>query len=183
MVREEENRQSVDIFGGNWNLLFPGKASYHLLNGDYPVIIMSMTHHARVMQVEALLPGHAKRDTSYFNCNLHEKITANNIDWKRRRLVNLGWSHTQQNYKLHRSVDDDDCLAQFSSKYVLKEEQRQAVFGLLKPGMLWRFFQRVLPKIHPIPRLFTGSFAVNSGDQLRSTIIRGPLWRFFFSFT
>ena len=25
----------------------------------------------------------------------------------------------------------DDCLAQFSSKYVLKEEQRQAVLGLL----------------------------------------------------
>ena len=24
----------------------------------------------------------------------------------------------------------DDCLAQFSSKYVLKEEQRQAVLGL-----------------------------------------------------
>ena len=26
----------------------------------------------------------------------------------------------------------DDCLAQFSSKYVLKEEQRQAVLGLLE---------------------------------------------------
>ena len=25
----------------------------------------------------------------------------------------------------------DDCLAQFSSKYVLKEERRQAVLGLL----------------------------------------------------
>ena len=25
-----------------------------------------------------------------------------------------------------------DCLAQFSSKYVLKEEQRQAVLGLLE---------------------------------------------------
>ena len=25
----------------------------------------------------------------------------------------------------------DDCLAQFSSKYVLQEEQRQAVLGLL----------------------------------------------------
>ena len=25
----------------------------------------------------------------------------------------------------------DDCLAQFSSKYVLKEEQRKAVLGLL----------------------------------------------------
>jgi len=28
----------------------------------------------------------------------------------------------------------DDCLAQFSSKYVLKEEQRQAVLGLLAKG-------------------------------------------------
>ena len=26
----------------------------------------------------------------------------------------------------------DDCFAQFSSKYVLKEEQRQAVLGLLE---------------------------------------------------
>ena len=26
----------------------------------------------------------------------------------------------------------DDCLVQFSSKYVLKEEQRQAVLGLLE---------------------------------------------------
>ena len=26
----------------------------------------------------------------------------------------------------------DDCLAQFSSKYVLKEEQRQAVLGLME---------------------------------------------------
>ena len=26
----------------------------------------------------------------------------------------------------------DDCLAQFSRKYVLKEEQRRAVLGLLK---------------------------------------------------
>ena len=26
----------------------------------------------------------------------------------------------------------DDCLAQFSNKYVIKEEQRQAVLGLLE---------------------------------------------------
>ena len=32
----------------------------------------------------------------------------------------------------YRSVDYDDCLAQFSSKYVLKDEQRQAVLGLLE---------------------------------------------------
>ena len=36
----------------------------------------------------------------------------------------------------------DDCLAQFSSKYVLKKEQRQAVLGLLeqKPDWLWPFY-------------------------------------------
>ena len=48
VVGEEENRQSVDIFGSNLNLLFPGRANYHWLNGDYPVIIMSTTHQARV---------------------------------------------------------------------------------------------------------------------------------------
>ena len=36
-------------------LLFPGKANYHWLNGDCPVIIMSTTHQARVMRVEAFL--------------------------------------------------------------------------------------------------------------------------------
>ena len=41
VVREEENRQSVDISGSNLNLLFPGKVKYHWLNGDYPVIIMN----------------------------------------------------------------------------------------------------------------------------------------------
>ena len=39
--------------------------------------------------------------------------------------------HVGHNYLLYRSVDYDDCLAQFPSKYVLKEEQRQAV---LFPG-------------------------------------------------
>ena len=36
----------------------------------------------------------------------------------------------------------DDCLAQFSSEYVLKKEQRQAVLGLLehKPDWLWPFY-------------------------------------------
>ena len=29
-VEEEENRRSVDIFGSNQNLLFPGKANYNL---------------------------------------------------------------------------------------------------------------------------------------------------------
>ena len=38
----------------------------------------------------------------------------------------------------------DDCLAQFSSKNALKEEQYQAVLGLLgrDKRMLWRFFPR-----------------------------------------
>ena len=38
----------------------------------------------------------------------------------------------------------DDCLAQFSSKNALNEEQYQAVLGLLGRGkrMLWRFFPR-----------------------------------------
>ena len=35
-------------------------------------------------------------------------------------------------YLLYRSVDYDDSLAQFSRKYVLKEEQRQADLGLLE---------------------------------------------------
>ena len=52
--------------------------------------------------------------------------------------MNLGWSHitrlccidhVDHNYPLCRSVDYDDCLAQFSSKE--KEEERQAVLGLL----------------------------------------------------
>ena len=37
--------------------------------------------------------------------------------------------HVDHNCLLYRKVDYDDCLAQFSSKYVLKEEQRQAIFG------------------------------------------------------
>ena len=37
-----------------------------------------------------------------------------------------------QNYFLYRSVDYDDGLAQFSSKYVIKEEQREAVLGFLE---------------------------------------------------
>ena len=39
--------------------------------------------------------------------------------------------HVDHNCLLYRKVDYDDCLAQFSSKYVLKEEQRQAVLGFL----------------------------------------------------
>ena len=53
VVGEEENRQSVGIFGSNWKER--RKANYHWLNGDYPVIIMSMTHHPRVMWVEAFV--------------------------------------------------------------------------------------------------------------------------------
>ena len=40
--------------------------------------------------------------------------------------------HVDHNYLLYRSVHYEDCLAQFSSKYVLKKEQRQAVLGLLE---------------------------------------------------
>ena len=128
VVGEEENRWSVDIFGSNWNLLFSGKANYHWLNGDYPVsqwLIML----ASCEQIEHLsLSRSANHDTFY--CDSH---------WKCRWLVNLGWSHTtslccidhvDHNYLLYRSVDYDDCLAQFSSKE--KEEERQAVLGLLE---------------------------------------------------
>ena len=52
--------------------------------------------------------------------------------------MNLGQSHTtslvdhvDHNYLLYQSVVYDDRLAQFSSKYVLKEEQHQAVLGFL----------------------------------------------------
>ena len=41
----------------------------------------------------------------------------------------------------------DDCLAQFSRKYLLKEEQRQAVLGLLEQRTLWRVFPRVSGKV------------------------------------
>ena len=51
--------------------------------------------------------------------------------------MNLGWSHTTSlccidhiDHNLYRSVDYDDCLAQFSSKE--KEEERQVVLGLLE---------------------------------------------------
>ena len=52
----------------------------------------------------------------------------------------LGWSHTtslccidhvDHNYLSYRSVDYDDCLAQFSSKEK-EEEHQQAVLGLLE---------------------------------------------------
>ena len=50
VVRDEENRQSVDIFGSNLNLLFPGKVNYHWLNGDYPVIIMNDSSRSRLIK-------------------------------------------------------------------------------------------------------------------------------------
>ena len=46
-------------------------------------------------------------------------------------MLQASVDHVDHNYLLYRSVDYDDCLAQFSSKYVLKEEQRQAVMGFL----------------------------------------------------
>ena len=56
VVGEEEARPSVDIFRSNLNLLFPRNANYHWLKGDYPVIIMSTTHHARVLLKKILKP-------------------------------------------------------------------------------------------------------------------------------
>ena len=48
-----------------------GKANYHWLNSDYPVIIMSTTRYAHVMLVEVFVTfRHANRDT--YNCNLHK---------------------------------------------------------------------------------------------------------------
>ena len=96
----EENRQSVES-GSNQNLLFPGKASYHWLNGDYPVIIMSTTHHARVMRVEAL--------TATLNCNLHKQITsiesaADLWTWH-GDIIQACVDHFDHNYLLYRSVD------------------------------------------------------------------------------
>ena len=56
----------------------------------------------------------------------------------------------------------DDCLAQFSSKYVLKEEQRQAVLGLLEQkdvvgvrgGYSWDFLVEVCRPVLQILTLF-----------------------------
>ena len=97
---EEENRRSEES-GSNRNLLFPGKASYHWLNGDYPVIIMSTTHHARVMRVEAL--------TTTLNCNLHKQITsiesaADLWTWH-GDIIQACVGHFDHNYLLYRSVD------------------------------------------------------------------------------
>ena len=46
-------------------MIFPGEANYLWLNGDYPVIIMSTTHHARVMRLEAFVIAWTTRDTFY----------------------------------------------------------------------------------------------------------------------
>ena len=48
-------RQKDRLLWEQLKLAFPGKAIYHWLNGDYPVTIMSTTHHARVMRVEAFV--------------------------------------------------------------------------------------------------------------------------------
>ena len=44
----------------------------------------------------------------------------------------------------------DDCMAQFSNKYVIKEERGQTVLGLMEQKakrLSWRFFPRVLRKV------------------------------------
>ena len=68
------------------------------------------------------------------NCNLHKKyhqLKFPPIDlWTWDGVIEEACvEHVDHNYLLYRSVDYDDCLAQFSSKYVLKEEQHQAVLG------------------------------------------------------
>ena len=53
---EEENRRSVGKSLGATETCFSQEKQITCwLNGDYPVIIMSMTHHARVMRVEAFV--------------------------------------------------------------------------------------------------------------------------------
>ena len=86
------------------------------------------------MRVEAFVIAQkrANRDTCY--CNFHKKITsfesaADLWTWD-GVILRACVDHVNQNYLFYRSVDYDDCLAQFSSKE--KEEQRQAVLGLLK---------------------------------------------------
>ena len=86
------------------------------------------------MRVEAFVIAQkrANRDTCY--CNLHKKITsiesaADLWTWD-GVILRACVDHVNHNYLYYRSVDYDDCLAQFSSKE--KEEQRQAVLGLLK---------------------------------------------------
>ena len=46
-------------------------------------------------------------------------------------------------------------------------------------GFYRRPFCNQSHKIHSIPQVFTGSFAVNFGDHLRSRIICGPFWGSF----
>ena len=131
VVGEEENRRSVGTSLGATETCFSQEKQITI---GWMVIILSSSCQwlitlASCEQIEDLsLSRSANRDTFY--CNSH---------WKRRRLVNLGWSHTtslccidhvDHNYLSYRSVDYDDCLAQFSSKE--KEEERQAVLGLLE---------------------------------------------------
>ena len=54
--------------------------------------------------------------------------------------------HVEHNYLLYRGVDYNDCLAQFSNKYVLKEEQRQAVLGLLEQKDIAAVLATCFPK-------------------------------------
>ena len=72
---EEENRQSVDIFAQEQlKLAFPRKSKLPL--ADFPVIIMSMTHHAHIMRVEAFVIGRKCTNHDTYYSNLHKKITS-----------------------------------------------------------------------------------------------------------
>ena len=57
----------------------------------------------------------------------------------------------------------NDCLAQFSSKYVLKEEQRQAVLGLLEQEDI----VAVLPTGFGKSLISSCSWQGNSNEPLR----------------
>ena len=64
----------------------------------------------------------------------------------------------------------DDCLAQFSSKYVLKEEQCQAVLGLLEQEDVVAVLTTGFGKILIYQRQFLENIC--SEDDLRSRIFR-----------
>ena len=87
---------------------------------------------------------------------MYESLTVVSTSfWSTEKSVNMGTV-------LH------DCLAHFSSKYVLKEEQRQAVLRLLeKKKMLWRFYPRVLGKVK-----FTNCSRQSNSNKEQKNVVR-----------
>ena len=109
-----EEKDSLRTSSGNWNLL-PGKANYHWMNDNYPVIIMSTTHHARIMPLEAfVIAGLLTATLAMESCY---KLVLTIVIF------------------LYRSVDYEKrawwLFDTIFMQYLLKEEQRQAVLGLL----------------------------------------------------